>query len=104
MSFNVTKPQPPTAIESGLITVRYTLDGNVSGLYFCNHYSSEEPPGISDFSYSYNLTVPDGNHILMVEADGIVISGIMTASSMDNNSTVLFGVKTQPLPQAHFRN
>jgi hypothetical protein len=34
LSFNITKPQPPTDLEAGITVVRYTLDNNLTGLIF----------------------------------------------------------------------
>jgi hypothetical protein len=91
-SFNVTKPQPPTIMQSGINYVRYRLDGNVTGLYFCSHYSSMETPGIPEFSYSENVTVPNGSHTLIVEASGVVLPGNMTIFMLTSNFAVHFNV------------
>jgi hypothetical protein len=92
LSFNVTKPQPPIPLEAGISFVKYTLDDNITGLYFCDHYSSGSPPGIPEFSYSHNLTIPDGKHTLVVYAAGVVLPGDMTIFWVDSNVTVLFSV------------
>jgi len=101
LSFNVTKPQPPIPLEAGISFVKYTLDDNITGLYFCDHYSSGSPPGIPEFSYSHNLTIPDGKHTLVVYAAGVVLPGDMTIFGMDNNVTVFFSVgppQSEPSP------
>jgi len=92
LSFNITKPQPPIALESGITVVRYTLDNNRTGLYFCNHYSSDYPPGIPKFSYSKNLTIPEGNHTLVVYSRGVVLPGNSTLYSVSSSSTVFFTI------------
>jgi len=91
-SFNITKPQPPTALESGITVIRCTLDGNSSMLYFCNHYNSRSPPGIPKFTYSKNLTLPEGNHTLVVSSSGVVLPGNMTIYSVGSSSTIFFTV------------
>lgn len=101
LSFNVTKPQPPMPLDAGISFVKYTLDDNITGLYFCDHYSSGSPPGIPEFSYSHNLTIPDGKHSLVVYAAGVVLPGDMTIFWMDSNSTVFFSVgppQSEPSP------
>jgi hypothetical protein len=105
LSFNVSKPQPPIPLDVGVSYVRYTLDDNITGLYFCDHYSSGSPPGIPEFSYSHNLTIPDGKHTLLVEAGGVVLPGDMTIFGMVSNSTVFFSVgppqsEPEPLPSS----
>jgi hypothetical protein len=105
LSFDVSKPQPPMPLEAGISYVRYTLDDNTTGLYFCDHYSSGSPPGIPEFSYSQNLTIPDGKHTLVIEACGVVLPGDMTIFGMVINSTVLFSVgppqsEPEPLPSS----
>jgi hypothetical protein len=100
-SFNVSKPQPPMPLDAGISYVRYTLDDNLTGLYFCDHYSSASPPGIPEFSYSGNLTIPDGKHTLVVDAAGVVLPGNTTLLWMDSNSTVFFSVgplQSEPSP------
>jgi hypothetical protein len=92
LSFNITKPQPPTDLESGITVVRYTLDNNLTGLYFCSHYNSGSPPGIPKFSYSKNLTIPEGNHTLVVYSRGVVLPGNLTLYSVKSSSTVFFTV------------
>ena len=91
-SFNITQPQPPRALESGITSVRYTLDGNLTGLYFCNHYNSNSPPGLPEFKYSTDLTLPEGNHTLVLSAVGVVLPGNMTLFSVGSSSTVFFTV------------
>jgi hypothetical protein len=101
LSFNVSKPQPPMPLEAGISFVKYTLDDNITGLYFCDHYSSGSPPGIPEFSYSHNLTIPDGKHTLVVYAAGVVLPGDMTIFWVDSNVTVLFSVglpQSEPSP------
>jgi hypothetical protein len=92
LSFNITKPQPPTDLESGITVIRYTLDSNLTGLYFCSHYNSRSPPGIPKFSYSKNLTIPEGNHTLVVYSRGVILPGNMTIYSVGSSSTVFFTV------------
>lgn len=94
ISFNISKPEPPTPLESGITSVRYTLDANDTGLYFCNHYSSNYPPGLPQFSYSKNLTLPEGTHTLVVHTGGVVLPGNMTMFSVGSSSTVFFTVDT----------
>jgi hypothetical protein len=91
-SLNVSKPQPPMPLEAGISYVRYTLDGTITALYFCDHYSSGSPPGIPEFNYSHNLTIPEGKHTLVVYASGVVLPGNMTIFWVDSNSTVFFSV------------
>jgi hypothetical protein len=101
LGFNVSKPQPPIPLDAGISYVRYTLDDNITGLYFCDHYSSGSPPGIPEFSYSHNLTIPDGKHTLVVEVGGVVLPGDMTIFGMFSNSTVFFSVgptQSEPPP------
>jgi hypothetical protein len=93
-SFNVSKPQPPTPLDAGISVVRCTLDGNITAFYFCDHYSSAYPPGIPEYTYSHNLTVPDGEHILIIEASGVVLPGDMTLLWLDSNATVFFTIDT----------
>jgi hypothetical protein len=94
ISFNISKPEPPTPLESGITTVRYKLDAKDTGLYFCNHYNSNYPPGLPNFTYSKNLTLPEGNHTLLVNTGGVVIPGNMTIFSVGSSSTVFFTVDT----------
>jgi len=94
INFNISKPEPPTPLESGITTVRYTLDANDTGLYFCDHYSSNSPPGLPQFSYSKNLTLHEGNHTLVVNTGGVVLPGNMTIFSVGSSSTVFFTVDT----------
>lgn len=90
LSFNISKPEPPITLESGITTVRYTLDNNRTGLYYCTHYSSDSPPGLPEFTYSENLTIPEGNHTLVVYSAGVVLPGNMTIYSVSSSSTVFF--------------
>lgn len=92
LSFNITKPQPPIALEAGVTSVKYTLDGNLTGLYYCTHYSSNSPPGLPEFKYSTNLTLPEGNHTLVLSAVGVVLPGNMTLFSVGSSYTVFFTV------------
>lgn len=94
VSFNVSKPQPPMSLDAGISSVRYTLDGNRNGLYSCNHYSSDYPPGLPQFSYSKNWTLREGTHTLLIEASGVVLPGNMTIFGMSSSSTVFFTVGT----------
>jgi hypothetical protein len=93
-SFNVSKPQPPVPLDTGIIIVKYTLDNDTTGLYFCDHYSSAYPPGIPEFHYSHNLTIPEGNHSLSVYALGVVLPGSLTIFGVNSSSTVFFTVDT----------
>jgi hypothetical protein len=94
LSFNVSKPQPPTSLDSGINFVRYILDGNYTALYFLNHYSSGSPPGLLTFNCSENLTLPEGCHTLVIEANGVVLPGNMTIFGMSSSSTISFTVDT----------
>jgi hypothetical protein len=94
LSFTVSKPQPPTSLEAGINSVRYMLDGNLTGLYYCTHYSSGSPPGVPSFSYSENLTLPDGKHTLVVNASGVVLPGDMKIFGMQSSETIVFSVST----------
>jgi hypothetical protein len=94
VSFNVSKPQPPRSLDAGINSVRYTLDGNRTGLYYCTHYSSDYPPGLPQFSYSKNLTLPEGTHTLLIEAGGVVLPGDMTIFGMGSSVRVFFTVDT----------
>ena len=71
LSFNVSKPQPPTSLEAGISSVRYTLDGELTGLYYCTHYSSGSLPSLPSFSYFENLTLANEKHTLVVNASGV---------------------------------
>jgi hypothetical protein len=94
LSFNVSKPQPPTSLDSGINFVRYILDGNYTALYFLNHYSSGSPPGLPTFNCSENLTLPEGHHTLIIEANGVVLPGNMTIFGMSSSLTISFTVDT----------
>ncbi len=94
LSFTVSKPQPPTSLEAGINSVRYMLDGNLTGLYYCTHYSSGSPPGLPSFSYSENLTLPNGKHTLVVNASGVVLPGDMKIFGMQSSETIVFSVST----------
>jgi hypothetical protein len=94
LSFTVSKPQPPTSLEAGINSVRYMLDGNLTGLYYCTHYSSGSPPGVPSFSYSENLTLPKGKHTLVVNASGVVLPGDMKIFGMQSSETIVFSVST----------
>lgn len=91
-SFNISKPQPPISLESGIASVRYTLDNNRTSLYYCTHYNSRYPPGLQKFTYSDNLTLPIGKHTLVVEAGGVVLPGNMTIYGSGSSSTVSFTI------------
>jgi len=94
LSFNITKPEPPIDLESGLSSIRYSLDNNDTGLYYCNHYNSRSPPGIPGFSYSKKLSIPEGNHMLAIYVGGVVLPGNMTIYSVGSTSTVFFTIGT----------
>jgi hypothetical protein len=95
-SFNVTKPQPPTALESGLSIVDYYLDDNRTMPYFCNSYSSGAPPGRSEFTYTISLTLPKGGHYIKVEAGGVVLPGNLTIYGASSSSTIVFSTEADP--------
>lgn len=94
VSFNISKPEPPTSLESGISSVRYTLDGNRTGLYYCTHYNSNYPPGFPQFSYSKNWTLSAGTHTLLIEANGVVLPGNMSIFGMSGSARVFFTVDT----------
>ncbi len=94
LSFNVSKPQPPTSLEAGISSVRYTLDGELTGLFYCTHYSFGSLPGLPRFSYSENLTLANGKHTLVVNASGVVLPGNMTMFGMSSSETIDFSVST----------
>lgn len=94
LSFNVSKLEPPTSLDSGITFVRYTLDGNLTGLYYCTHYTSDYPPGLPYFVHSKNLTLPIGKHTLVIEVGGVVLPGNMTIFGMSSSSTIFFTVST----------
>lgn len=91
LTLHITKPQPPCQLESGISYARYTLGGNITGIYFCDHYSSGSPPGIPELDYSQIISaLPDGYYELVIEAAGIVLPGNLTIFTMYTNSTVFF--------------
>lgn len=94
LSFNVSKPQPPMSLDAGINSVRYILDGNRTGLYYCTHYNSNYPPGLPTFSHSKNLTLSKGRHTLVIEASGVVLPGNMTIFGMSSSLTISFTVDT----------
>jgi hypothetical protein len=94
LSFSVTKPEPPLPLDAGINSVRYTLDGNRTGLYYCTHYSSDSPPGLPSFSCSKNLTLPEGKHTLVIETSGVVLPGNLTIYGMSSYSIIIFTVDT----------
>jgi len=81
-------------MEAGINSVRYMLDGNLTELYYCTHYSSGSPPGLPSFSYSENLTLPNGKHTLVVTASGVVLPGDMKIFGMQSSTTIVFSVST----------
>jgi hypothetical protein len=91
LTVHITKPQPPLQQPSGISYARYTLDGNTESIYFCDHYSSDSPPGLPELDYSQILSaLPDGNHELLVESAGVVLPGHLTIFTVYANSTVFF--------------
>lgn len=94
LNFSVTKPEPPLPLDSGINSVKYTLDGNRTGLYYCTHYSSDSPPGLPSFICSKNLTLPEGKHTLVIETSGVVLPGNLTIFGMSSYSTIIFTVDT----------
>ena len=93
-SFNATKPEPLLDLESGIGSVRHSLDNNITGLYYCNHYNSDSPPGLQRFSYSKQLNLAEGNHTLTISIGGVVLPGNLTIYSANSNSTVYFTIGT----------
>jgi hypothetical protein len=96
LSFNITRPQPPTDAPAGIASVLYYVDDNRSSAYFCNHYSSNAPPGMQQFTYSVNVTLPKGGHYIRVEANGVVLPG--GAGIYGSSSSALVRFFTQPDP------
>jgi hypothetical protein len=94
LSFNVSKPQPPNSLEAGISSVKYTLDGELTGLYYCTHYNSASSPGLPSFSYSENLTLPNGKHTLVLYVSGVVLPGDLTMYTMHSSETIVFSVST----------
>jgi hypothetical protein len=94
LSFNVSKPQPPTSLEAGINSVRYTLDGHLTGFYYYTHYNSHSPPGLPIFNHSENLTLSNGKHTLVVNVSGVVLPGNMTIFGMHSSETIVFTVST----------
>ena len=104
LSVHITKPQLNASTETGITAVRYTLDNdndttgaNTVGLYYCTSYSSSSPPGISEFNYRDNLTLPEGNHNITMFCTGIVFAD-SGAFFISGKSTVCFTVDTS-LPE-----
>ena len=99
-SFNISKPQAPIPVDDGISRVRYSLDdinySNSKSLYECTIFTQGHI-GIPEFSYSNNLTLPDGNHSITVYSEGTVTQpDNMTVFWVRSNSTVYFTIDTTP--------
>ncbi|MCW4019401.1 MAG: hypothetical protein NWF00_12110 [Candidatus Bathyarchaeota archaeon] len=95
-SFKVSKPVPPTDVESGVSSVFYSVDDERKTAYYCNQYSSGSPPGLPEFTYSVNLTLPKGGHYIRIDAGGVVLASRNTMYGSSNSKTVSFSTQAEP--------
>lgn len=91
LSFNVTKPQLATAHKTNVTWVYYLLDNQpfVRRTIVNSIYDSTD-----DVTYTANLTLPEGNHELMIYAEGVVYSG--GGIFMVNNTAAAFFTVASP--------
>jgi hypothetical protein len=92
LSFNISKPILSSAWKSGITNVEYFLDSREVELY-----SMDSSPGLQEFNYESNLTLAEGNHTLIVQADGVVLPNNLSVFGMNCSSTILFTVNTSDL-------
>ena len=96
-TFNISKPELATAFKTGITLVRYTVDNKTSEVYSI-YNSDDDAPGRQNFTYTANLTLPEGNHILTVYAIGVVYPNNISIFDVNNTSTVIFSVDTSSTP------
>jgi ABC-type glycerol-3-phosphate transport system permease component len=104
VSFNASKPQLDDSWTS-IIEVSYTLDSNPQVEVYSNFVEGQGNPGIPAFSTAFNLTLPEGNHVLKVNATGVVLKDLVPKPQgltdigvfyVWGNSTTHFTVGNQP--------
>ena len=99
-SFNISKPQVPVPVDDGISAVRYSIDNfNFTGAMSLYQHAVYAPGhmGLPEFSYSEDLTLPEGNHSLTVYSEGTVTQpDIMTVFGIGSYSTVYFTIDTTP--------
>ena len=91
-SFTVTGPTTPYNLPIGFRLIDYYLDDNYTILEW--GINANSTPGVPQYTYSANLTLPKGGHYIKVDVDGVVFPGNMTIYDTSSSSTVIFS--TQP--------
>jgi hypothetical protein len=100
--FNASKPQPPVLMEVGIIIITYSQDNSeptdLYSIYNRNMtFRNGVPPGLQDFNYSTNLTLPQGNHQISIHTYNVALSNDLGMFGMDSYATVFFTINTSPL-------
>ena len=99
-SFNVSKPESPSASSTILTYIYYKADWQQNTTFLYN-YAVQTSYYIEEFNYSHNFTgIPEGKHSIVIYADGkgwYPPSGLSYYGfEINGSSTVFFTVDTTP--------